>query len=822
LTQIKPESLPRFKAIFAGILDNFISKQIDDPNYSYRFNQWDCKDFLKISLEFSATQNLSKSSLSLIRRLLFNFDAYTKTQAQKLKVLFENLKDFDADRCRQYAPEQIIKDEWLKDVVSSNLQIWLKLDRDTYQYLCDHHQNNPWTLYIWSRILNLSFSKMTSMNSNELLSKMDDWLKTIQHHIPSPDDVLTLMLVYQLVDGFLLKNARSMLSLPKIPTIISFVIAMREDKSETFDAQPINAFVQNGHDILTEILQLKSKFIGSCIQIITFFVLGKCSLYHDLLTGSIIDCFLPSLDLHTVFKQVDREHYRFPSTTEQIDVIVSLTKPNFIDVNNIQSPTEFFDRFIQQIVQWLDWCDRFAGIFQHIVDWMKNHNVQRSSQILVDLLRIRDDQKMTLLEMRTIIERVLKLLQPFKDLRRLCHLFNCLVSFQVLNPGALNNQENIIKFLTELKRFQPNNFFIVDAGKKQEQIISFGERQQVQWALANEGQPCDIHVEYRIHGANTHYETLYQNDNVPMHKNVLHGSFETQRNGHISITIDNIHNRDPRTIWYRIKSVGLSTCHLFHGIFNMQYDKYYGHTSQILSEQDLSQLLETVYEFINKLLNGDLSLHDMTELRSIFYDKNINIREEVRKLFATRSNEQQNAQGNKVANERDIEQVCEWLQIYQYYSHLNVIMECIEKFDLLPKDNEEETIGHLKRLGGNENCSLKAITQAYRILQERFKDLTHQHLQLIKTAVECSTVIQTMKAADLYSPHGQRRFQELRDNLTTQFQLQELNNMILNSWIITYTLIKPFIFKANNFDDFVARLAELSNLEESSLDHIKG
>jgi hypothetical protein len=172
-------------------------------------------------------------------------------------------------------------------------------------------------------------------------------------------------------------------------------------------------------------------------------------------------------------------------------------------------------------------------------------------------------------------------------------------------------------------------------------------------------------------------------------------------------------------------------------------------------------------------------------------------------------------------NEKEIEQVCEWLQIYQYYSHINIIIECIEKFDILSIDNEDETIGDLRRLGGNENCSLREITEAYKILQQRFQNLTHQHLQLIKTAIECSNVIHMMKKSNLYSNHGQRRFQELRDNLTTQFQLQERNNTILNSWIMTYTLIQPFIFTATNFDDFVSRLAKLSNLEESSLNHIK-
>ncbi|CAF5042374.1 unnamed protein product, partial [Rotaria sp. Silwood1] len=458
--------------------------------------------------------------------------------------------------------------------------------------------------------------------------------------------------------------------------------------------------------------------------------------------------------------------------------------------------------------------------FNIFIDWLKHHNVNHSNQLLIDLLNIRYDSKMTFIEMKIIIERILKILEPFKDLRRLCHLFNCLISFQILNSGTLNTQDNTIKFLTDLKRFQPNNTFTVESESTYEHIISITDHQQVQWSLASENHSCDITVEYRVYRGNTKNEILYKQENVPIHKNVLYGQFENQRNGQLIITIDNKNNHLSQTIWYRIKSNNLSTCYLFHGIFNMYYDKY----NQQISEYDFSQLLDQVFDFIDKLLNGNLNLQTIAELRTIFYDKNINIREEVKKLYISRSNEQNNDRFNIStihSNEKEIEQVCEWLQIYQYYSHVNVIMECIKKFDLLSLDNEEEIINHLRRLNDDENYLLRDITQVYQILQDCFQNITYQHLQLVKTVVEYSNVIEMMKKSDLYSTYGRRRFQELRDNLTTQFQLQELNNMILNSWIITYTLIEPFMFKDKNFNDFIYRLSQLSNIEENSLNHIK-
>lgn len=545
------------------------------------------------------------------------------------------------------------------------------------------------------------------------------------------------------------------------------------------------------------------------------------------MSGSFIYCFLPFIDLNEILNSVNPKLYEFPLTTEDIDAIVSLPKPRSIDRTNIESNRAFFDQFITQINEWLGWFERFADISQHIIEWLKNYNVSRSNEVLIKLLATRDDPRITLLEMRMTIESVLKLLSPFKDLRRLCDFFNCSNPFQVLDPGALSIDQNTSKYLTDVKQFHSNNTRTVQGRERVEQNITIGDRQQVQWSVVSENHPCHIIVEYRNNASNNKHEVIFEKENVPIHKHVLNGLFETQRGGQLLITIDNRQASSVKTIWYRIKSTALATCHLFHGIFNLIFDQYYPLKSQTIRESELSQILDRVFSFINTLLDGSISLQNMKELQGIFRDRNINIQEEVKKLYANRSTEQNNDAGGPACNaignvdEGAIKRICEWLQIYQYYSHINVILECIQKFDLLPLDTEDETIGNLRRFNGKENCSLKDIVQDYQILQQRFQSLSHQHLQLIKTARDCSNVVQMMKASNLYSDQGRRRFQELRDNLTTQFQMQERNNMILNSWIMTYTLIEPFTSKAKNFDDFVLRLSKLSNLEENSLNDIK-
>ncbi|CAF0985043.1 unnamed protein product [Didymodactylos carnosus] len=128
--------------------------------------------------------------------------------------------------------------------------------------------------------------------------------------------------------------------------------------------------------------------------------------------------------------------------------------------------------------------------------------------------------------------------------------------------------------------------------------------------------------------------------------------------------------------------------------------------------------------------------------------------------------------------------------------------------------------GHLTKLGNVQNSLLKTIAVSHKSLKEEFKGLDNRHLELIKTILECSSVINLLKKSDLYLKHGRRRFQELRDNLTTLFQLQERNNMILNALIITYAVCEPFVLKAQNLKEFVSRLLKLHNLDKS-LNQIK-
>ncbi|CAF4546808.1 unnamed protein product [Rotaria sp. Silwood2] len=552
-------------------------------------------------------------------------------------------------------------------------------------------------------------------------------------------------------------------------------------------------------------------------------------IYYDLLDRSIVRYFLRFTDFLETSTFSNPQQYKFPVTNENIDSIMTISKPHNLDITGFVSKEQYYDNFIQQINEWLKWFDRFIDIFQPIVEWLKNYKVDGAAQSFTELHAMRNESTITIIQMKTTIEKILKLFKPFSNyLPRICYLCNCLSPFHAVDEGHLDDGYNSTNYIRELSRSHPNNKFQVDSTSQFKKSFFINNRQTTQWSIASEKFPCQVEVTYRTIGSYDNDKKLFTKKNAAIDKYVLRGEFEAQRDGLLTIVIGN-QGLSSRTIWFQIRSSRLSICHLFYGIFHIFYQQDYPQLVDTINPNALNQLLKRVFSFIDRLLNGAISLRQMTELKAIFCNKNINVREEVKKLFSNYSRKVvPNAQQTTtvinidIRNNQEIERTCQWLQIYQYYSHINAIIDCIETFDILSIDEDKESIGGLKRLSNDDDCLLKEITKIYEVSYQHFHNLGSTHSELIKTTLEYSTVIHMMKDINLYSSDGRRRFQELRDNLTTQFQLQERNNMILNSLIITYALCESFIFKAKNLEEFISRLAALLNFEENSMKHMKG
>ncbi|CAF4220855.1 unnamed protein product, partial [Rotaria sp. Silwood2] len=806
VNKIKDENREDFLRILETVLCAFLNKQLTDEHYSCQFSENDLKELLNIAFELSSTHDLQNRSCSLIiQYLLFKLVKNVPSKSIKIKYLFERLNNFDTNLCETNDPADIIKDEWLIDYIFHVPQDWLMISKNDYQNLSDIHHNNRWSIYIWSRIISLSLSTSEIGKWDEILAKLNEWMINVQHDIYNANDTLTIIFVKNIFEIVIFKHTKSVLSTPNIGSILQFILHTRQYNSHLIDIKQVDNFIENVCHLIRDILSLNS----------------TRTTYLGLLRKSNIHYFLPFFDLENILTSSDPQQYKFPVTTINIDSIVSIQKPNDIDISKIDSKEEFLHRFILHINRWLEWYDKFIDIFQYIIERFKTWKLDDAEQLFIDIRTIKYDSLIRVIKIKSIIQQILKILKSFNNLQRLCDLFNCLDSFESIDTGSLTHTDQSQSYIGELKRLHTNTTFTVNANTSQEKHFMIDACRLVHWSFACEKFPCNIKVEYHINTPHSKTYTLFHNQNAPLHKQVLQGEFKTERNGNLIITIDNRNERAPQIIWYQYRTIALSTCHLFDGIFSMYYKKYSKQSIKNIKEDDLSKLIDQTFYFIDKLLNGEITLQEIDYLKTVFYDKNIDVKEEVKKLFANRSindNKQERMRTTTAIDHQEIEQVCEWLRTYQYYSHLSIIIDCVQKFNII---SNNESFDHLHEMIINENCSLKTFSETYKDLYERFRKLTNHHLQLIKIIIECLNVVEMMKKFDLYSTHGLRRFQELRDNLTTQFQLQERNNMILNSWIISYALCEPFVRQVKSLEEFVDNLAKLSNIDESSLKHIK-
>jgi hypothetical protein len=260
LTEIKSEYRSNFIEIFEQIYDALVITQIQDPKYSYRLTRTDFNDLFKIGLQLTSTHHIKRPScLLLLRELLFKIDIRVKNTAEKIKYLFQNFHTFDENLCNTQDPAEIIEDEWLKDFLITNSQIWLKLDHETYKYLCSYHKNNRWIIYIWTRIVHLSLLKLINENINDSLSRLNEWMKNIKHDIYHSEDHLTMIFVIKLFELVIIKHTKSILFISNIEIILNWIFSIRIDQPKKIDTAQVDFITRNGRDKLVEILQLKGK-----------------------------------------------------------------------------------------------------------------------------------------------------------------------------------------------------------------------------------------------------------------------------------------------------------------------------------------------------------------------------------------------------------------------------------------------------------------------------------------------------------------------------------------------------------------------------------
>ncbi|CAF5176131.1 unnamed protein product, partial [Rotaria magnacalcarata] len=266
---------------------------------------------------------------------------------------------------------------------------------------------------------------------------------------------------------------------------------------------------------------------------------------------------------------------------------------------------EYFKYFIVQVNAWSLWFDQFFDSFEYMITWLQNYRVENAVDLSRTVHNIRTTSATTIQEKRKTVDEILKIIKPFKNLRRLCHLFNRSTPFQIVIKGTMEDGVDSKKYIQDMKRLQPNNTFTVDTKSTVVKQVPIKDRQNVYWSVVSEILQCDLQISYQRLGSFDQEEILYEGKDIPVNKSVLHGEFETQNAGTLLIKIINS-GKASRTIWFQIKQNSLSKCHLFDGIFDLYYKKKCSEDDQAISEELLSEILDQkVFHFIDRLLEGN-------------------------------------------------------------------------------------------------------------------------------------------------------------------------------------------------------------------------
>lgn len=264
LQKISEQFKEQLMEVFENIFDDYTKQMIQPSHQRHQVTRTEYRDLLEIGLKLLNSTQLKRDSIFLlVHRAVFTVDSIIRNGIQKLVDMFKNLNMIDATLCSEYPVGKIFQDDWLSNFLITHINIWLKIDRDIYESLTSNSQRHPWTNYIWSRICYLSIPKMFTNNKIEALSKISRWMETVQHHIYSPTDNLTIILMVNLFELILERLGRYALLVPHISNIFNYIIAMKQHSMVKPCHNRIEIFLKSVIGYVEELLRLNGKFISN-------------------------------------------------------------------------------------------------------------------------------------------------------------------------------------------------------------------------------------------------------------------------------------------------------------------------------------------------------------------------------------------------------------------------------------------------------------------------------------------------------------------------------------------------------------------------------
>lgn len=257
---MKRENQPYFAKIIESVIFALLHRQLNNMHPSSCISKESLRKLLGITLELTLDKKaLNQPCLFMIQHLLFKQDKYTTPKWRQIKNVFDQIKELDQKLCDQQNPSDIIQDSWLDAHVFSISHDLLKWSTFDYESLCKSHLNHPWSTYLWSRLVNLSFCRAEISKPRETLEALNKWFTNMKHNDYDESDTLTMNLVKSIFEALLSKYAKDALSFSNIDSIMQYILILRERAPDQLDVKLVDGFVEAIKQSIKDVLLLNSK-----------------------------------------------------------------------------------------------------------------------------------------------------------------------------------------------------------------------------------------------------------------------------------------------------------------------------------------------------------------------------------------------------------------------------------------------------------------------------------------------------------------------------------------------------------------------------------
>ena len=201
--------------------------------------------------------------------------------------------------------------------------------------------------------------------------------------------------------------------------------------------------------------------------------------------------------------------------------------------------------------------------------------------------------------------------------------------------------------------------------------------------------------------------------------------------------------------------------------------------------RDVTQCVRTVHEVFTQLLSCQLTIQRLRHVLEALKFADVGKEVQTIRSFPLYASEQFQQ------DEELVRTLNNSFQTMQYITCAASVAQALTQFEVVPA-NDPDLI-KLQGLEMADHLTLRDIPNVFSDVRQIFAGLSPQHLSIFEVVRSCGNLVSFFRETKFHLPDGQRRWQELRENITMRLRGDSFKSALLNAVIASYHCLTPFI-----------------------------